>query len=126
MSDVTDDLEEIDVAKELLNEGDFDGAVAIYSKLLGKYPYAVFYFERGTAYLEKSDFQLAIGDLTKAIDLTDDDPDAYTNRGNAHLYLGNLDAAINDFEKVIEMLSPTLAHAYNGRAVAYRKMGRIP
>ncbi|MCD6490503.1 MAG: tetratricopeptide repeat protein [Thermodesulfobacterium sp.] len=44
--------------------------------------YAVAYYNRGNAYLNKGEYDLAIKDLTKAIELNPNYAAAYNNRGN--------------------------------------------
>jgi tetratricopeptide (TPR) repeat protein len=118
------ELTEIDRAAGLRERGDIDGAIGVYTELLKTRPRGVLYFQRGTAYSEKGDFRQAVVDLTKALELNNGDTEAYANRGNAYLQLGEFGAAIRDYDKVIQLLSPTLAYAFNGRGVAFRKTGR--
>ena len=94
-------LAQIDRAVAMHDNGDFDGAIAIYTKLLEERPISLIYFERGTNYvdrgdLDRGDFDNAILDLTKAIELDEIDADAYVNRGNAYYEKGQYEAAIAD------------------------------
>ena len=52
------------------------------------------YNNRGNAYDEKGDFDAAIQDYNKAIELQPDYAGAYNNRGNAYDEKGDFDAAI--------------------------------
>ena len=124
VDNIDNDKAQIDRAVAMRDNRDFDGAIAIYTQLLTKYPRSVLYFERGTTYSERGDFSEAILDLTKAIELDSIDMEAYVNRANAYSQLGQCDAAIRDYNKAIQLLTPTLAYAYNGRGAAYRKTGR--
>ncbi|MDR1112987.1 MAG: tetratricopeptide repeat protein [Bacteroidales bacterium] len=77
---------------------------------------------QGNAYYAKGDYDKAIEDYSKAIDLMPDDVEAYNYRGNAYALKCDYDKAIEDFSKAIE-LKPNDAEAYNYRGVAYRKKG---
>ena len=57
------------------------------------------YFSRGIAYLEKDEYDLAIAEFDKAIQLDPDYAKAYAFRGIAYHDKGNLDRTIADFDK---------------------------
>ena len=81
------------------------------------------YFNRGSAYYVNGQYDKAIADLSKAIELNPKDAKAYYNRGLAYgKGKGQFDKAIADFTKAIE-LDPTDANAYIGRGVAWGKKG---
>ena len=61
------------------------------------------YNNRGIAYSEQGEFEKAIADLTKAIELDPTDAPAYKNRGDAYWQEGELDKATADYNKVIEL-----------------------
>ncbi len=119
-------------AKSLLNEKDYEGAIADYTKAIELNPNdAVYYNNRGDARKELRDYSGAIADYTKAIELNPNDAVYYNNRGNARLYkkdddddvyddLDNykdrLDAII-DYTKAIE-LEPDNARYYKNRGDA--------
>ena len=84
--------------------------------------YADAYYNRGLAYFYEGDYDRAIADFDKAIELKPDDAVAYNNRGNAYADKGKYDRAIADFDKAIE-LKPDDAVAYNNRGAAYFKKG---
>ena len=72
------------------------------------------YFRRGVAYVQKSDYDNAIKEFTKAIILKSDYTDAYYFRGTAYHSRGakgDADRAISDLTKVIK-LDPNHAIAY--------------
>jgi hypothetical protein len=76
------------------------------------------YFLRGTALSDKGEFDHAIADFTKAIELNPSHAAVYTNRGIAYEKKGKHDKAISDFTKAIE-LNPRLAEAYSNRGFVY-------
>ena len=78
------------------------------------------YINRGSAYAKKGDFEAAIADHTKAIELDPNLHIAYSNRGVAYAEKGDLDNAIADYSKAIA-LDPNDAKAYRNRADAYFK-----
>jgi len=66
----------------------------------------------------RQEYQKAIDDCSKAIELDPKNADAYNNRGNAYASLGEYQKAIDDCSKAIE-LDPKNADAYNNRGNAY-------
>jgi len=86
------------------------------------------YLQMGLGYSGSGDWQLAIGDFTKAIELgipsthhSGGNPlaVAYQSRGVAYRNLGQYQRAIQDFDKAIQ-LDPNYAMAYYNRGVAYQ------
>ena len=77
---------------------------------------------RGAAYGEKGEYDHAIEDYTKAVNLKPNYAEAYSNRGDAYGKKGDYDHAIEDCNKAIQ-LKPNLAEAYLNRGVAYGKKG---
>ena len=65
--------------------------------------YANAYTNRGNAYDKKGDFDHAIEDHTKAIDLDPNNAYAYFNRGNVYDKKGDHDRAIADYTQAIEL-----------------------
>jgi len=83
---------------------------------------AVAPFKSGNAYYDKGDYDHAIQDYAKAIELKPDFAEAYFNRGLAYNNKGDYDRAIPDFTKTIK-LEPDHAEAYNSRGIAYDHKG---
>jgi tetratricopeptide (TPR) repeat protein len=82
---------------------------------------AIGFVGRGDSYAEKGEYDLAISDYSKALELNPLDPmfvHAYFNRGVAYFQKGKYNQAIADFTKVIE-IKPTDADARFRRAAAY-------
>ncbi len=78
---------------------------------------AEFYYNRGIDRFERGDYDKAISDYSKAIEINPRFAMAYANRGGAYLNKGLYDQAISDSNKAIE-LNPKLAMAYNNRGGA--------
>lgn len=84
--------------------------------------YAEGYFNRGNTYHDKGNFDRAIGEYTKAIELKLDYTEAYYNRGHVYHRKGDFDQAIANYSEAIN-LNPEYANAYNNRGVAYYNKG---
>ena len=76
------------------------------------------YFEDGNKLYRIGEYDTAIADFTKAIELNPDDHEAYNNRGSVYAKLEKYDTAIADFTKAIE-LNPDDHEVYNNRGNAY-------
>ena len=81
------------------------------------------YVTRGYAYSGKRQYDLAIADFTRAIQLKPDNAFAYRNRGLAYTLKGQDDLAIADFNRAIQ-LKPDDAFAYGSRSIAYAHLGK--
>lgn len=98
--------------------GDYDGAIADYSKALDlNSSYIGAYNNRGLAKSKQGNFDGAIADYSQAIKMKPTFTDAYFNRGAAEFLQGNFDAAIADFTKTIS-LKPDHQSAYFHRGLA--------
>jgi len=93
-----------DEGYNLYLEGLYDEAITHYTQSLVDYPeYGAFYSNRGMAYYEMGDVELALEDLNQAIVLEADMPEAYLNRGTVYLGSGVYDQAQKDFYKAIQL-----------------------
>ena len=68
------------------------------------------------------DYELAVEEYTKAINIIPDITRAFTIRGETYLYLGEYEEAIDDFEAAM-IIDETVVSAYAGRSLAYELMG---
>ena len=69
-------------AVEYAGKGQWDQAIADYTKALEKNPRSVNdYINRAAAYMQKSNFVLALKDFNKALEINPQEPRGYTNRG---------------------------------------------
>ena len=103
---------------------DFKKAIEQFDKAIAVAPdYGAAYAERGGARIGLGLNDLAIVDLTKALDLArnsvakDERSRLYGNRGLAYLNQAKYDLAVTDFTKAIE-INPTMAFAYANRGMA--------
>jgi tetratricopeptide (TPR) repeat protein len=64
----------------------------------------------------------ALGDYSRAIELSPLDPELYLNRGNAYVALGNYDYAVQDYNRAIQ-LAPQYGKAYFNRGTVRIRMG---
>ena len=85
---------------------------------------AVAYCNRGTAYTEKGQYDLAVADYTTAIALDPEQASLCTWRGVAYYRKCDYERAIADFTRAIS-LDPELAEAYNGRGNAFQQYQQI-
>ena len=82
-------------------------------------------FSDGLDYYQKGEFDRAIEDYTKAIELKPDFADAYCVRAFAYFIgTGEVNRAIKDYDEAIE-LRPDDADIYCGRGLVYAKKGEF-
>ena len=84
---------------------------------------AVVCFTKGVSYQDKGQWDKAIAEYNKAIEINPSYAEAYYNRGVAYGRKGQYDQAISDCNKVIE-LNPSYAKAYYNRGVAHYFKGK--
>lgn len=82
------------------------------------------YLNRGVEKVQKGDFDGAIADYTKAIEIDPRYVQAYGNRGIARKAKGDLDGAIADYTKVVE-IDPRDRLAYYNRGIARTAKGDL-
>ncbi len=97
--------------------GNINGAIASYTEGIRVAPsVAVLYLNRANVYLYKPNFNAAVADANKALELNvSKGDDAYNIRATAKAGLGNYDSAIADCNRAIK-INPGNALAYNNRA----------
>ena len=107
---------------------DFNSAIGHYTKSIELAPMAFINFinfvNRGQAYTEVGEYDLAILDLDRAIALNPSEPAAYYNRGNAYLGKDEFERAVTDYGHAIE-LSPNHASAHMNRAHCNDILGNV-
>ncbi|MCZ9886919.1 tetratricopeptide repeat protein [Brachyspira hyodysenteriae] len=60
------------------------------------------YYNRGLSYFNLKNYEEAIKDFDKVIELSPEKSNAYYNRGHSKSYLGKYEEGIKDFKKVLE------------------------
>ena len=79
--------------------------------------YAVAYNNRGVAWKNKGEYDLAIADYNTAIKLDKNYVSAYSNRGVALYRKGDNDRALVEYNKALQ-LDPNDADVYNNRGIS--------
>jgi tetratricopeptide (TPR) repeat protein len=80
---------------------------------------ALAYYNRGLSYAHKRDYEKAISDYTKAIELNGNDSNFHDARGEAYYNSGDLHAAVGDFSAALT-INPNDDVAKNDLADANR------
>jgi tetratricopeptide (TPR) repeat protein len=79
--------------------------------------------DRGSVYLIRGEYDKAISEFNKALEINPKDSGAYKNRGAAYMNKGQYDQTISDCTKALE-ISPKDAEVYNIRGRAYYFKGK--
>jgi TonB family protein len=85
-------------------------------------PDFVFYQNRGNAHFAKGEYDLALVNYNKVVELKGADATTYNSRGMAYSNKKSFEPAITEFDKAIE-LSPKDSVFYANRAEAFEGMG---
>ena len=80
------------------------------------------YLLSGEVHRARCEFDWAIEDYNKVIDMNPDNVEAYYNRGVTYHHKGNYDRAIEDYTKTIQ-LKPDYANAYYNRGLSFDNKG---
>ena len=104
-------------------QGDLDGAIADYGRVLELDPgdYATL-DNRANLRRRKGDLEGALADLDQAIRLSPPDAAVFFNRGNIRQTRGDVEGAIADYDRSIE-LDPSRWGAFNNRGLMRRVKG---
>ncbi|MBS0540680.1 MAG: tetratricopeptide repeat protein [Proteobacteria bacterium] len=78
-------------------------------------------FQRGTAYVTKKEYDLALADFNESIRLNPLEARAFVSRGGIYLFRNDIQKAIADFTEGIR-LDPNYAFAYFQRGFAYHSL----
>jgi len=112
-------------ASALYEEGNIEEALSHYNKAILLKPDkedGSFYNSRGAIFHLKNQFQLALNDYSKAININAANYRAYNNRGITYATIGRIDLALEDFNKAA-FYKPDFADAYDNRTFIYYKQG---
>lgn len=101
----------------------YEASVIKNTMKLERYPNnATLYSDRGAAHLLLQNFDDALRDFNRAIELKPDYADAYSNRGLVHYAQAEYIEAIADYDRAIAILNTDAVYFLN-RGQAYRKLG---
>ncbi|MGB3492512.1 MAG: protein kinase family protein [Elainellaceae cyanobacterium] len=103
-------------------QGDEETAIAQYTRAISIFPSAQAYLNRGLAYYQTDQWQMAQDDLTQAIELDDSNTEAYFSRGNIRYGLGDRQGAIEDYTSAIQH-DPTVTRPYVNRGTVRADLG---
>ncbi len=93
------------------SEGNNDRAIEDYTKAIAIAKERHAYMMRGRVWTKKQEFDKAIADLDKAIELEPTFPFTYADRGDAYVEMKEFDKAIADYNHAIK-LDSTYTYAY--------------
>ncbi len=121
----TDYYRVVDIASELLKNGQYEASIPEWEKALALGPSeALAHNNFGVALAETGRVEEAIAQYRKALELSPRYPEAYNNLGEALAGRGRLDEAIADFEKALQ-LDPEHAGAHSNLGAILAQQGRI-
>jgi tetratricopeptide (TPR) repeat protein len=80
------------------------------------------YNNLGSAYAQQGNFNQALADYNRSIEINPRFADAFFNRGVVYDRTGDVDHAIKDYDQAID-ISPDYADAYNNRGDVFSRMG---
>jgi tetratricopeptide (TPR) repeat protein len=103
---------------------DLGKAVADYSKAIarGGHWTAIAYTNRGAVFMDEKQYDKAIDDFNKTIELSPRNANAYLGRGFSLANKNQFNRAIEDLNRAIEM-NPKKADAYTIRGLVYAQIG---
>lgn len=105
-------------------ENRLDAAIGLYTQILAVKPIHYIYNHRGLVYFALSEYDKAIDDFTRAIEMGTQDTRVFTNRGLTYRMLHQFDKALSDFNKSLD-LNPLWPDTFYGRSLTYYDMGNI-
>ncbi len=81
-------------------------------------------FNQGIEYAKKGDYENAIKEYNRALEINPKYAEAYYNRGDAYDDMGDKERAIADYNRALE-INPKLSWAYFGKGLAYEELERF-
>ncbi|HLP22341.1 MAG TPA: tetratricopeptide repeat protein [Chitinophagales bacterium] len=114
-----------EITLDLVLKGEYQKVIELLNNdALLQYPEAPFFLRRGVAYKNLEQYDKAIADYNRALELKPGYADAYHNRARVWERKGEFDKAIEDYSRAIE-LNPGDAEYYNGRGVTSDSKGKF-
>jgi tetratricopeptide (TPR) repeat protein len=102
---------------ERYSQQDFGQSLDYLERAQAAAPGQAYFFRGNIHVLSTAEYEAALADYTRALELNSTDDGAYTNRGNTYYVLAQYDAALADYDRALE-LKPGIAETYYDRAVA--------
>ena len=99
---------------------------AIRSRELTHSDLAATYSNRGIISARKGDFEQALADHNKALELKPGLSQAHINRGNAYYHLGQFEAALQDYQTALDKGDTPAYLPYYNYGLTLIKLKRIP
>ncbi|MDR2394105.1 MAG: tetratricopeptide repeat protein [Treponema sp.] len=110
----------------LSQEGDYEGALAVFNAGLEEYPDNFSLLEcRAAAYNRKGETEKALADYTRMIALEPGNPEGWNSRGNLYHDRGEYDKAIADFTVCIPLSPKGYGTYWSNRGIAYLEKGDL-
>lgn len=109
---------------------DLDNAIAAFTDALNQIKESTQVLDKSLvrfylagAYRERNDYDLALDNYNRSLELNPDLSSVYTNRGLVYYDMGNYDHALEDYNQAIEKIKyePYLAIAYSNRGNVYHE-----
>lgn len=111
------------------NEGDFNTAISIYTRILDMKPQdhvkPVIYVHRGMAYFGQSLYDLAERDFSEALKMEPDNDKTHYYRGIVYSINENYTNALSDFNKSLA-INPYQSYVFYSRSQVYFHIGDYP
>lgn len=86
---------------------------------------AATYVNRGVIRMREGEYEQALEDYSRAVDLVPDLGAAFLNEGAAHIYQKNFESALQPLNRAIELNSTDIFAAYYNRAIARENTGDV-
>jgi hypothetical protein len=110
---------------EYWDEQDYKTAITYYTKAINIEEKAIYYYNRGYAKDKLGQYEAAILDYDKAIQIDPNFKEAYINRAYTYFSLGQYEATIKDCDKCLA-IDPNYTLAKDKRATAQKKLNEQP
>jgi tetratricopeptide (TPR) repeat protein len=111
---------------KLVQQGDYDAAIALFDTALAEFPDDYFILgQRAVAYRRKGEHEKALADYTRMTVLKPEDSDGWNSRGNLYHELGDYDKAIADFTQCIPLSRAGEGTFWSNRGISYYEKGDL-
>jgi len=99
---------------------------ALREQAMNRQNRAATYVNRGVLRMRESQYEEALEDYSKALDLQPEMGAAYLNQGAAHIFRRDYDLALASLNRAIDLNSADLFAAHYNRAIAREHTGDVP